>query len=481
MEFAAQPGTVVKPKVTVTGPGGELEISAVTAVLEVGKIPVASITAPPEYSEELIGQQTSVPWTVTVSGTPVFTGYIGGPSGQMTSDSVSSANSLVNVSRDLDQSRMWSPGIHPQSMDDWTYFLNLSKSNAGEGEIARSFGNDFNMKNEISAEIIRVVRGMLKKIVQVQLAAKPTDLDVLKADAGMIDPFLARYYPKVPSIIDPSVYEGSPRLIPYGCGVFMANLMTQSRNANRSVWDTVQMMFASLGVTTVCDAQGKIAVMPILCGCKPPSSNLIDDNWITGYNYNSVYSRNVNKVLITSHATMKTDNGTGGSGKPGSGRAKKVEVITNWAAYPKDKTPDPGSGSVVMPLPPWLTPQIGNMGQAVDGGATEAALTKYAQSLYYEYRHAGRAVTLTTPFCPGAVPGTTIYFQTASKMRPFSGWKSDTGVKAGYLWKVVHSADTESRTFMTEWHIRSIYLNSEFGKMLDSPPFFDGSSRPFAL
>ena len=473
MNYAVQPGKVSKPTVTVSGDsGGDIDITAVTAVLEVGKIPVATIAAPPEYSEGLLGHQTNQRFRISVAGKPVFTGYISGPSGRCTGESINYSNGLVHLSRDLDQSRMWCPGIHPMSMDDWQCYFVPGFSN--DVAILDVIGRDFDCKKELMGEVIRVVKAMLETTLVVKQASLYGDLTGIQADAATVIPLLSRFYAPQRNLMHSSI--SSNVAIDLSIGQFMAAQMTQSRNSNRSVWDTMQLMFSHLGMTTVCDASGNVMVVPIYTGCAPPSGNFIDDDWILGYDYNSVYHRNVGNVLLLSHASQDF-----GGGLPGSVDGPVKSLISRSAMYPPKKdTKSPGSGTLVLPVPRWLTPQLGGQ-EAVDVGVPQGLLDLYAKSIFFEYRNSGRAVKLITPFCPGATPGTCISFQPSTKMKPFSGKKTDQGPKSGYLWKVIHVADVESKTFQTEWYIESIYLQSEFGSLLSSPPSFDKSCTPFAL
>lgn len=479
--YAAQPGRVVKPKITVTGPGGEIAISAVTAVMEIGKIPIASITAPPEFSEGLMGSQTNEEWKIKVAGSTVFTGYVGGPSGHMTAESVSHSNSLIHLTRDLDQSRMWSPGIHPLSQDDWTYYLNISGNNGGDAEAQTLAGENFDVKKDLAEETVKAMKTMLENVQKVKKISAYGNVELIQESAANVIPYLDRIYPKVSCKLNSDISDAS-EILALAAGTYMGQIMTESRNSRRSVWETLQLMVSHFGMTTVCDAEGKVGIVPIAAGCTPPEGNYIDDDWITGYDYNSVYTRNIDNVILVSYAATINGGGGGGGGVSPEEGEGETRNITKWAVYPEKRdTSIPGSGALVLPIPRWLTPEVGRVGNLVEADIPQSVMLEYAKSVYFEYKHMGRGVKLITPFCPSAMPGTTVSFLPASKMKAYSGKKVDQGPKAGYLWKVIHSADVESKTFLTEWHIRSIYLQSEFDKMLEYPALFGKESKPFSL
>ena len=509
MTIIGKPDGKVTPTGYLKGPAGNIPIDSFAASLTVGNIPVARVGIPPEYLSQLPDDADTKTYDVMVGdGTAepvlIFRGYVCGPSGRLTPTDIRAGVDLIHVARDLDQMRLSAPNLHPQSCNDWSYQRSGSARVAGaSGQFELGSAQFFSasagtpLATQVIKELIRFMQEELTVTVDrgnSAYAVKSADLQpaitllqsIKTVGGGTVRASLATL------LANPDQNSINGHLV---------NVLNDSFQGQRSIWDALTAAFADFGLYLLCDNAGNVFVVPDLANFQPPQGNLLDGTYIVTRDQASSFYRRVGEVMLISQGVRPDPGADGGT----------ETYACTIASYPPPATGPsqaPSTGATLSLLfPGWLAPigfvvdpaslkaeppnpsNPGNpKGTPADTGSQRAACYQaqvaYAQMLFNQESDKKRTFSVTGPLAPLAVPGTTVRIQPFSNVVAKTSGQDISGLNSEYwcyLYQVQHNVECSGRspTLTTTFNFRNVSESDEGLGLTNHPIYSDVA--PFTL
>jgi hypothetical protein len=459
MTIVGKEGEPCKVKAYLTGPGGEIPISGANALFSVGSIPVCRVFIPPEFLSQIPDEQTPDLYRVKVSGEDseytLFTGYVAGDSGRIGDGKVSAGVDLVHPARDLDETRLSGPDLHPSSVSDYSSvwsggFTEAGQAYEGKPEFFKAGGGK--LPEQIVAAMKKHLTGLSSSLTE--KAGGAVKKDTLQKGIDLLGKikFLDG---QIKGELEAPLASGEGHCI----NEWARSRVTGSFNTARSAWDTLVAVFSEFGIYLVCDNEGGIFTSVDCSGMKS-SANEMGGNYISTWDKNSAMFRNIGEVLIAGDNVRLVN--FSAEGKPGG-----------FVTYSGGK----GGATLVLQVPGWLNP-IAKTND--DGDGIVEAQKLYAKMVYGLERNKFRTMCVTGPLAPLTVPGTVVQVSPFSKMKPKSGQGiEDLGRKySAYCHQISHEIDMPGQVMRTTFQFKNVSIMGS-GEEIDSHPVF-GDVTPFA-
>lgn len=464
MTIIGKQGKQSKIEAYVTGAAGRIEISSVYCTFAVGSIPMCKLSVPPEMLAKIPDEETDDIYEVHVKGDGdshvLFSGYFGGDTGKITPKSISAGFDLIHPARDLDNTRISAPSLHPSSIVDYSYVW----QGAGTSGNAASSGSTFSKypsffepgKGKVPEQMVKALIAHLKAISVTATSAngKNVKIETMQKGIDLLGRLTFKDGKLKSKLEGPLSSEDDNSL-----NAWARSRATGSFNSVRSVWDTLTSMFSELGIYLVCDNTGGIFTA-VDCSGISSSANTLDGGYLTSYEKTTSMFRNVGEVQIASDTIRAaTAGGTGQAGASGS-----------FAGYPEGG----GKGStLVLQVPGWLNPIAETTGNLMD------VQKAYAESLYHIERNKFCTINVSGPLAPLVVPGT------ICQIKPFSAIKARSGgsledfkrTYSGYCHQIAHSLDIMAGTSQTTFSLKNVSIAGKGGEISQHPLFDD--VKPF--
>lgn len=450
----------------VTGPGGRIEMSAAHCTFAVGSIPMCKIFVPPEMLDLVPDEETDDTYEVIIQdedGSPhtIFTGYFCGDTGSIDPKKIAAGFDLIHPARDLDNTRISAPSLHPSSIVDFSYVWQGSGTSAG----AASSGNTFSKypaffepgKGKVPEQMVKALMEHLKSISVTATSANGANVKTETMQKG-ID--LLGKLTFLDGKLDGKLEGPLSSEDDNSLNAWARSRAAGSFNSVRSVWDTLTAMFAELGIYLVCNNKGEIFTS-VDCSGLSGGDNMLDGTYLTFYNKSTSMFRNVGEVQIASD-NIRAET-SGGSGQQGS--------VGSFVGYPKGG----GRGStLILQIPGWLNPIAETTGKLKD--VQEA----YAKMMYHIERNKFCTINVSGPLAPLVVPGTICSIKPYSAIKARSGGRlEDFGrTYTGYCHQVAHQVDTQGGTCQTTFSIKNVSVAGKGEEISKHPLFSD--VKPFS-
>lgn len=452
-----------------------MNVMSMNVRLQVGQMGAASIGMPPEelgemfpstvddqiYSLEIQDESTT--------GT-MFTGYSLGPSGSIRQGSVNTGWSFIHTARDLETYGMWLPHVYNMGPDDFRFQI---ESTTNEDNRLTTIVDALDINKGLHDNIIDLIKSIAAgNLVFITGAGRFVIEDFLDSS------YLSQSISRISNFISSSLFSPSSctldtNLVPDNVKEAQQSnfkrsgrdLLQNTIGGKISVWQFMQTFFSMFYATVSCTHDGRLAVVPIYSGCRPPGSNHIPADLIDSISWGSQRARNVSAAIVSSTSSAATR--TEGQGRAAVG------------GYAIAREPD---GAVILAdLPPWL-----NIYSADTEGTKERVLPQIsdlAKSALYAARNANRMANITIPLAPNLTPGTTVSFDVTSGIRALSGKTLPfSGRFYGFCHQVDHNCNfSEGQAPSTTIHLSNIFTQDEEGDLLERPPLFTSDNKPFPI
>lgn len=448
----------VKPSGFIEGPGGKIDIAGLNCIYAVGAIPVCRVFIPPEFLSKIPDEQTNDIYSVKISGEDgdktIFTGYIAGDNGRITGTRVMGGVDLVHPARDLDETRLSAPSLHPSSIIDYNYTMRYARDTGGTFESTTFFSPGGGKLPE------QIISGMKKVMAVLQsdnalVGGEKSKKETLQKGIDLLSRLTFKDGTIKAEIESPLAAEdGSNNSI----NTWIWQRCTGSFNAARSAWDTLTAIFSEFGIYMICDNEGKIFTA-VDCSSMSFDKNKLDGEYITTFDKTSAMFRNIAEVQLASdnvRPSAHTDKGVPG----GFVRAMSGSV----------------GATLVLQVPGWLNPII-----ETNSNKLMAAMQAYAKAMLFLEKNKFRTVSVTGPLAPLAVPGTIIQISPYSAMKARSGGQIEDFKKTyiGYCYQLVHEIDVQGEVLQTTFYLKNVSVAGGNSELSEHPLFSDVA--PFEL
>lgn len=420
---------IYKPALELRSPEGDVPINSVEITLQAGTIPTATVGMPPEFMMkgifDIVDPEVEV--AILADGIPLFTGYLLGPSGAMSGEQIKFGMGMVHKAKDMDSGRCFFPGMHPLSNADYSMMLPGAINDTESGDIPAAVAEavKFNILQNIGEEVPKAIIAVMNLFTetippegtvpeQVSKLAKDVDEGNVKAKEmlGTVKPIgECKFISGLESAIIPADH-------------FVDRVMTESSTSARSTWDLMVALYSSFGMTVLCHPDGRILAMPDFAGTRPPAANFIDNDIITSWSLQSVFSRNISGSIVMGYGAPAGDDGD----------PSKRSVRSVCGYYIPEKGKPKHGGYHVSSLPQWMQPD------SHETDVDQSILSNYAKHLYYLIHNSNRTLSVTIPLAPDVLPGTSYWVDLISKAKILSGGSLPTsGRYMGFCTSVTHS------------------------------------------
>lgn len=480
MKIIGKPGDVIAPQGWLEGPFGKggdatrIQINSIQTSFAVGTIPTCRVSVPIEALDQLPQGQTNDVCKVMVSdGTDdhvLFTGYCSGPRGRISGNSVSAGMSLIHIARDLDQCRLSAPGIHPASVDDFNYVIasrKASREGLGSGrffvendvmpkEIIENLIKELNNIEQISFQNVGNIPGVALKDVSFAPA-----IELLKKIKVLNGQIKGEIFEPLTS----NIAGQNDQCI----NAWVHSKVKGGLQTTMSLWDVLASIFTAFGLQIICDNLGGVSIAADTAGFTAPDANLLGASYITAFDWNSLFTRDIYEVNLIANNVASSAVG----GPPTEGAT--LYTYPDKEARKGATGEAPVGGSLTLLLPGWLEP----ITIVRDEKELQKAFRSLAQMFFYLERSKLRTISISGPLAPNVVPGTNAIFEPFSKVAAKSG-QPITITKTqytGYCYKVDHVFDGSSNTLQTNFSFRNI-SSTESKETVASHPIFS-DVKPF--
>jgi hypothetical protein len=461
MRLIGKPNDTVRPEGFLEGPGGVIPISGLTCVNSVGSIPICRVFIPPEFLSQIPDEQTDDLYKVKIKDgeedVVIFTGYVAGDNGKITGTRVMGGVDLVHPARDLDESRISAPSLHPASIVDYSYTLLPEGDFGGSGfsfEPATFFTSGGGKLPE------QIVNGLKKEMESLQSESSSNGGETVKTETLQrgID-LLGRLKFK-----DGTLKESIEGPLASGdsnnssINTWVRQRCEGSFNAARSVWDTLTSIFSEFGIYLIGDGDGGVFTAADCAGMfVNPFDNLLDGKYVATFDKVSAITRSIAEVQLASEnvrANMFDD-----SGGPGG-----------FVSFMDGKQ----GATLVLQMPGWLNPIV-----ETESEGLVKAQQDYAKAMLYLERSKFRTISASGPLAPRALPGTIVQVAPYSAMKARSGGQIEDFNKTyfGYCYQVAHEIDVSGQIFQTTFFLKNV---TSSGDSISEHPLFSDVT-PFSL
>lgn len=451
----------VKPSGFIEGPGGKIDISGLNCIYAVGAIPVCRVFIPPEFLSQIPDEQTNEIYTVKVSGEDgdktIFTGYIAGDSGRITGTKVMGGVDIVHVARDMDETRISSPSLHPSSISDYSYTMMKPGSNLGSSstfEPATFFKpGGGKLPEQIVSGLKEIMSALQSETMTV--GGEKAKTETLQKGIDLLSKLTFKDGTLKGDIESPlASSDGSNNSI----NTWVRQRCEGSFNGARSVWDTLTAIFSEFGIYMICDNEGKVFTA-VDCSSMSSDKNKLDGEYIATFDKTSAMFRSISEVLLASEnvrATKLSDKGAPGG---------FVSAMSGSAG-----------ATLVLQVPGWLNPIV-----ETDSEKLVSAMQAYAKAMLFLEKSKFRTVSITGPLAPLAVPGTIIQISPYSAMKARSGGQIEDFKKTyiGYCYQLVHEIDVQGEVLQTTFYLKNVSIAGGNNELSEHPLFSD--VKPFEL
>lgn len=452
MTIIGEPGEVSRVDGYLSGAGGKLEISGFNCIYAVGSLPVCRVFLPPELLSKIPDEQTTDVYQVKVSDGKkdhtIFTGYIAGDNGRITGNKVCAGVDLVHLARDLDETRLSAPSLHPRSISDYSSVWANEFSAAGT-----EFESDPQFFTPGGGKLPeQIIKALMKHLKDLSSSAKEVAGETAKTESLQKGIDLLGKVTFLDGTIKGSIEGPLSSKGTNSINEWARQQAFGSFSSARSVWDTLTSMLCQFGIYLVCDNEGKVFTSTDCSGMKSPG-NKLNGEYIATWDKNSAMYRNVGEVVIATDNVKASD--FDNKGQPGG-----------FVSYSNKKD----GATLVLQVPGWLNP-IARTNDAGDGMVE--VQKQYAKMVYGLERNKFRTMSLTGPLAPLAIPGTVAEISPYSAMKAKSGGKIEDLSKTyiGYCHQVSHEIDAQSGVMETTFHFKNVSILGN-GDEIDSHPIF---------
>lgn len=467
MKFIGKKGESTRVTGYVSGPGGRIELASADCTFAVGNIPMCQISVPPEMLAKIPDEETDDKYSVIVDDgdgpSTLFTGYFSGDSGRITGQSISAGFSLIHPARDLDNTRISAPSLHPASAIDFSYVWSGAATSGGASGSGYTFAKDPSFyekgKGKVPEQIVKALIAHLGSIQGQSASVNGANVktESMKRGIELLNRIKFQDGELESKLEGPLSTDEDNSL-----NSWARSKATGSFSSMRSVWDTLTSIFSELGIYLVCDNMGDVTAM-VDCSGMSSESNSLDGTYITSYDKSSAMFRNVGEVLIMSDNVRNQSISGGQGGKGGSG---------SFVSFPKSGA---GKGAtMILQVPGWLNPIAETTGRLLD--VQEA----YAEMAFNLEKNKFSTIKFSGPLAPLVVPGT------ICNVTPFSGIKARSGGSledfmrsyTGYCHQISHNVDVKGGTLQTTFSLKNVSITGKGSKITKHPLFSD--VKPFA-
>ncbi len=467
MKIIGKRGESTKVSGYVTGAAGRLEISAVNCTYAVGSIPMCKVFVPPEMLAKVPDEETDDIYEVVVDdgGGPstLFTGYFSGDNGKITGNSIAAGFDLIHPARDLDNTRISAPSLHPSSAIDYTYVWSGAATSGGAAGSGYTFAKDPSFYEKGKGKVPeQVVKALIAHLGSIQgETAGVNGANVKKESMQRGIDLLGRIKfqdGKLESKLEGPLSTDEDTSL----NAWARSRATGSFSGMRSVWDTLTSIFSDLGIYLVCDNTGGITTM-VDCSGMSSSSNKLDGSYIVTFEKSSSMFRNVGEVLIMSDNIRNQSTGGGQGGKGGAG---------SFVSYPQS---GPVKGAtLILQVPGWLNPIAETSGDLLD------VQRQYARMMYTLERNKFSTIGVSGPLAPLTVPGTICQVTPYSAIKARSGGSLEDFFRTytGYCHQISHNVDVKGGTCQTTFSLKNVSIEGKGAKIQTHPLFSD--VQPFS-
>lgn len=464
MTIIGKQGDICRPKAYVEGPSGKIEISSVSCTYSVGSIPMCRVFVPPEFLGIVPEEGDDQLYTVKVTdgeseAKTLFTGYVAGSNAQISEKRIMAGIDLIHPARDLDEGRISSPSLHPNSVMDYTYFVKggfKKSSEILEGGVFFTKGGGPVAKQALDglATCLTQIIGLNPDSASggpVKIGTLEKTIDLLKKVTVLNGTLKDEVETGLQGTVQDRISLQS----------YFHSRFLGSFNSARSVWDTLCSTFSEMGLYMICDNEGKVSVSAD-CSGLIGGDNRLGPDYIVTLDKSSVIKRPIGEVNLIGMAVRKAASAKDPIAQP-----------LSVATYPPD-----GSGkgaTLTLQIPGWLNPvmEVGS-----EGGCTTACQA-YAKAMYYQEKSKFRTMTASGPLAPLAIPGTVAKITPFSAMRPLSGSSIGDFQKTylGYCYQIIHTVDVQEKTMKSTFCFSNVSPEESDGGIDEHPLFSD--VKPF--
>lgn len=483
MKKIGNPGEVVRPGGFLVVGGDRIPLTSFSSSLSVGSIPTCRVGIPIEFIRYIPKQATKTMCRVVVGEendlSTIFTGYVSGRSGRISSNRVEAGVSLVHPARDLDTMRMLAPGMHTSGLDDWSN--NRAPRDGGGNSGANTFFRQGG--GSLPSQLIAGIANRLNFWSRQTSVGSAQEVSFRRS--GYADAIKM-----LNSIIVLNGNIGDLNLssnLAVTVNDHALAIVEGSRSSQSSLWNSITQLFSDFDLYMICDNKGQVLVSTNLANFKPAGENYFYSDQIYSFDQSSSFGRNVSEVIMISQGFMDT-NGV-------IGKFSQSTLVS----YPPDAAQDVAGGTMCMSMPQWLTPfnQItvenskkrvppsaanpkppgGKVGPPTIDKSIAGAQLAMAKAYYNNERDKWRTMSFTGPIVPDAIPGTTIWVEPYSSVVALSGGSvSDGSVFSGYVSEVQHTIDVGGKSMYTTFVLRNVSEVSEALNIDTHPVYSDAKS-----
>lgn len=480
MKIIGTSGGVVTPYAILSVAGNEIPITSFQVNHTLGQLSVGRVGVPPQFLNDIPDEATQDLCEIRAGSdqgelSTIFTGYVSGPSGRKSSRSFTTGIDLIHPARDIDQMRLAAPSIHPKSIGDFDYVRTGMdfRSEVPPGQIEYYTGSGKFPE--------QVVKKLIEYLGTLSGATQTGDADSF--------PFkMENYGPAIKLLGEISFLNGTFRGFNgtrgsalYGdINSHLSRKIGESFQSLSSIWDTLTAAFADFGMILLCLPNGKVAVTADLANVSGGFPNSFDGEYIQGFDFNSVFFRNIKGVDLTTYGASKTSDFTEANGNlslvesysPGGDErgATMVLQFPSWLsaiAHPirsQTEPEEPITSGNPIGTAPYSTAQ--------EDAQIKVARTAYAKMLYGVEKNKMRTVSIVGPLAPLAYPGTCSSIDATDQIRarPTADITALSGVLYGYCYGVQHTMDRAAKISQSTFLFRNVTRNP--GDYVDAHPFW---------
>lgn len=487
MVIIGSAGNLVIPSGSLVpkGGGSGIPITSFSGSFVVGSIPTCRVGIPIEFIGDIPDDATTKLYQVKVGSAgkeyAIFTGYISGRAGRITGRSIEAGVSLVHPARDMDTMRLLAPGMHSHGKMDYSYTTKPSGDGSKPGRV-----NNWYFKPGGGLLPKQIIDGIIKTLTY-RNTITTSNKNGLGGSSKTIN--YARTIALLKSI---KCLNGTliniPGRIAHSINIAVNNEVEGSFRTQSSLWNSIVNTLGQFGLYVICDHNGDTLVSADLTNFEPPAKNFFYSNQIYSMDQSSSFGRNIKEVRL-----LNQDH-----------RSPETTSLLATYSYPDPPT-DPDGGTVVINLPPWLSPlndsgltrpgagppepssptnpspkPSGSASMPSDATEISAIYKAFAKATYNNERDKWKSMTFSGPLLPNVTPGTTVWVQ------PYSGAIAlskkeirDGSLFSGYVSSVMHRIDVGSKSMSTTLTLRNV-SNVTSNLNITSHPLFS-DAKAFVL
>jgi len=464
-----RPSEIIRPTAFANG----VALSSFNVNFTVGMIPKAQVGMPVEelWKFNAAGPDTEV--KVVAMDSQIFSGYINATAINLSGESLSSSSVLIHKARDLDESSMFGPGAHPASTEDFTMvvaFLADSKGGGGAEAVLGRRDLELDIKGNMGESIVGYIKSAMKHLSS---ASKIRNIPPHLKYAMQT---LEEGSPRAMKALESLVVDGGCQMPGGGfqaslsdaASAFARNMVFNAMGTGRSPWSVMSGLMSAFGLTIICMPDGTAVIAPDYSGCKPPGSNSIQSSIVSRFSQSSSNSRPPSAVLAVGYGVYSADYSNPMSHAP-------------VASYTPKQRPSSTSGVLTVGLPSWMIPASRSDLKSPPPPVPSIIGESWAKQIYYQEANINRSMSVSMPFSPDVVPGTTYRVFPSSSARFLSGGSADVSKSySGYCYSVTHSLTPDSNDISTTAMFRNIFEDTEEGAMISGAAMFS-DQKPFSV